>query len=383
MTQENHASLDNLPPEIRNNIMRQAMRGAPAPRSQAEAFCTANALRQASPNYQQTLASNPATLGAEFQQLASDTVAARAEIARAEVGGPGEERTADSVLARRGPFPPAETERVRRDGALKDVRDHDARASDAITRHVVENEEHKNQIFARGAKIACNGVGGPGEERTADSVLARRGPFPLALEEDVRLEGALNDVETYDARALDAILRHAVKNQTHQDSIFQAGADFAVTEVGGPGQERTADSFLARRGPFPKAVEEDVRLVGALNDVETYGARASDAIARHVVNQTHQAKIFEFEQARLQRGSLALLRSQMRGIQSATRGRVRRLGGSVSTSLNSIAGSIVNAGTAAEQIVRRLGEPANAMGRRGLEEQRRDREGERARSQTR
>ncbi|MGM4884831.1 hypothetical protein [Rhizobium sp. 62_C5_N11_2] len=147
LIEENHTTFDNLPAEIRMNIMRQAMRGASRPDIEEEAFFTANALRQASPNYRQTLVSNPATLGAKFQQLARATVLGRANVAVQEVGGPGDERMADNVIARRGPFPNSQSDRVRKVGAFRDSIDYGMSGSDAIARHGVTNQQHQTEIL--------------------------------------------------------------------------------------------------------------------------------------------------------------------------------------------------------------------------------------------
>lgn len=146
---ENRSTLDNLPPEIRNKIMQQAMRVASHdPETKAEALLTANALRQTSPKYQQTLVSNPKTLGEEFQKLARDTVKVRLNLARDEVGGPGDERTADNVIGKRGPFSQLEGGYVRKVGALRDIVDHGMSVVDAFARHVVTKPEHQNQIMS-------------------------------------------------------------------------------------------------------------------------------------------------------------------------------------------------------------------------------------------
>ncbi|MDQ0320624.1 hypothetical protein QO002_002762 [Pararhizobium capsulatum DSM 1112] len=63
--EKNPTTLDNLPPEVRMNIMQQAMNVGPTRYAQAEAVHTVNALSQTTRNYRSTLVDNPSTLGAD------------------------------------------------------------------------------------------------------------------------------------------------------------------------------------------------------------------------------------------------------------------------------------------------------------------------------
>jgi hypothetical protein len=129
------ARLEALPPEIREKILRQAMREPEGSANQAQAFYTAHNLRRASPQYLQDLVNGPPSLREEFSTLTRNTEHQRSANAMEAVGKPGDKGAANNVLAAHGAMPPRKADMVRLNGATIEMEDNGKSAAEAIRRH--------------------------------------------------------------------------------------------------------------------------------------------------------------------------------------------------------------------------------------------------------